>query len=55
MQSELEAQTSIEVLDVSEDRTQIRLKVRSSGSSTCCRLISVLQPESISLSATALS
>lgn len=29
-QSDLEAQTLIEVLDVSEDRSQIRLKVRSS-------------------------
>uniref|UniRef100_A0A669PWH5 Protein kintoun n=1 Tax=Phasianus colchicus TaxID=9054 RepID=A0A669PWH5_PHACC len=36
LQSDLEAQMLIEVLDVSEDRSQIRLKVRSSGSSTCC-------------------
>ncbi|XP_042669678.1 protein kintoun [Centrocercus urophasianus] len=33
MQSELEAQTSIEVLDVSEDRTQIRLKAQEAASS----------------------
>uniref|UniRef100_A0A8C2T4I2 Protein kintoun n=1 Tax=Coturnix japonica TaxID=93934 RepID=A0A8C2T4I2_COTJA len=35
-QSDLEAQPLIEVLDVSEDRSQIRLKVRSSGSTVCC-------------------
>lgn len=42
-EAELESQPLIEVLDVSEDRSQIRLKVRISGSCMYHRCVSFSQ------------